>query len=118
MPKQHPRYGIDVQRQAVEQVLTQQRSIAQVARKFRCSTQSIQRWIKQHGQSFMTSDIASSTSSLSHATFLPLQVDTLSMVSSATIELVTKKGLTLRFPVDTSTDILCDIVRRLEATPC
>jgi transposase-like protein len=115
MLKQQSRYNADVQRHAVEQVLCHHHSIAQVARQLHCSTQSVQRWIKRHRKSVTTSSIVPTSNS--PFAFLPIQVDP-PPSSSSKIELVTKNGLTLRFPGDTPADILCDIVRRLEVTSC
>ena len=125
MPKkQSPRYDVAVQRRAVEQVVKHQRPISEVARQFCCSAQSIQRWLKRHRKSFtpppMTQSPSSGKSSLSRTTFLPLQVEGAEMPSFAEsrIEIVTPSGLTLRFPGDTSPDLLIGMIRRLEVVPC
>jgi len=127
MPKkQSPRYDVAIQRRAVEQVVTHRRPIAEVARQFRCSAQSIQRWLKRHRKSFtpppMTQSPSPSSgkSSFSRTTFLPLQVEGGEMPSfaEARIEIVTKSGLTLRFPGDASPDLLIGMIRRLEVVPC
>jgi len=106
MPKKQPRYSITVQRSAVKQVLQQGRPIAQVARQLHCSDQSIPRWIKLHQNSLPPP-----------TTFLPIHVDRQPSPPSK-IELVTKTGLTLRLPVDTPTDTLFNLIRRLEGVPC
>jgi transposase-like protein len=113
MPKySRPHYPADVQRRAAEQVLLQHQSIAQVAKQFRCSKQSIQRWIDKHRTTL------SNGSSLAHTTFLPLKVgNDLSLPHSPMIELTTKTGLTLRFPVSLPSEALCNI-RQLEGEPC
>jgi len=108
MPKKQPRYSLATQRSAVEQVLHQGRSIAQVARQLHCSDQSIQRWIKLHRHSLPPPTPTT--------TFLPVRVDRQPLPTN--IELVTKTGLTLRFPVDTPADTLINLVRRLEGVPC
>jgi len=126
MPKKQPRYPIDIQRRAAEQVLYQHRPIAEVARQLHCSAASIQRWIKRHRKSITTSPIMpptlppSSKSSFSRTTFLPLQVEGTEMPPfvEARIDIVTKSGLTLRFPGDTSPDTLIGIIQRLEVAPC
>ena len=114
MPKivRPPAYPADVQRRAVEQVLLHHQSLAQVAKQFRCSKQSVQRWIDKHRPTL------SSTSSLTHMTFLPLQVgDDFSLPSAPKIEVITKTGLTLRFPVSTPSETLLGIIRQLDI-PC
>ena len=126
MPKKQPRYTIEVQRRAAEQVLCQHRPIAEVARQLHCSAASIQRWIKRHRKSLTTSPIIqptlppSSKSSFSRTTFLPLQVEGADMPSfvGSRIEIVTQSGLTLRFSGDTSPDLLIGLVQRLEVAPC
>jgi len=121
MPKNTPRYDIDVQRHAVEQVLQHHLPIAQVARQLHCSPQSIRNWIDKHHKSLPTPSFVPTTSlppSQPSVTFLPIQVDSPSPSPLAKIELVTKSGLTLRFPVEMPSDILCNIVRQLEINPC
>ena len=114
MPKiARPPYPADVQRRAVEQVLLHQHSLAQVAKQFRCSKQSIQRWLNKHRST------SSSTSSFPQTTFLPLQVgNEFSSQSSPTIEIITKTGLILRFPVAMPSETLCGIIRQLEEISC
>ena len=71
-----------------------------------------QRWIDKHRPTL------SSTSSLAHTTFLPLQVgDDFSLPSAPKIEVITKTGLTLRFPVSTPSETLLGIIRQLDI-PC
>jgi len=106
MPKKAPRYDISVQRSAVEQVLHHHRPIAQVARQLHCSPQSVKNWIDKH------------KSPISSLTFLPIQVESTLTPPSDKIELVTRNGLTLRFPFDTPTEALCGIIRQLENAPC
>ena len=106
MPKQVPRYDLSVQRNAVEQVIIHHRPIAQVARELRCSPQSIKSWLDKHQQP------------LAPLTFLPIQVASPSTVPTDKIELVTKNGLILRFPIETSSEALCGIIRQLESVPC
>ena len=120
MPKKTPRYDLDVQRHAVAQVLRQNLPMTQVARQLRCSPQSIKNWIDKHHKSQPSPSIVPSPSPSrpSSLTFLPIQVEHHSPSPLAKIELVTKNGLTLRFPVETPSDILYDIVRRLEGDPC
>jgi len=108
MPKKIPRYDISVQRHAVEQVIHHHRPIAQVARQLHCSPQSVKNWIDKHHQS----------PPISSMTFLPIQVESPSVVPSGKIELVTRNGLTLLFPFDTPTEALCGIIRQLENAPC
>jgi hypothetical protein len=50
--------------------------------------------------------------------FLPIQVESPLTVPDDKIELVTKNGLILRFPIETPTEALCGIVRQLENVPC
>ena len=106
MPKQAPRYDLAVQRNAVEQVLHHRRSIAQVARQLRCSPQSVKNWIDKH------------RNSPTPLAFLPIQVDPASTSPSGKIELITKTGLILRFPIDMPSEALCIIVRQLEKVSC
>lgn len=122
--KRLPHYDDAFKRQAAEQVLLHHRPVAQVAREFRCSPQSVTHWINRL-RSTITSSIVSSPlppsskTSISRTTFLPLQVeDDLSIPSDSKIEVVTKSGLTLRFPIDTPSDTLIGIVRQLEASSC
>jgi transposase-like protein len=110
MPKKQPRYSLATQRSAVEQVLHQGCSIAQVARQLHCSDQSIQRWIKLHRHSLPPPTPAT--------TFLPIRVGVPPSPPHSGIELVTHTGLILRFPADTSADTLIDLVRRIEGVPC
>jgi len=119
MPKKQPRYAVDVQRRAVDQVLHQRLPIAQVARQLRCSPQSVKNWIVKHRQSLPLSSTVPlpPSSSQSPLAFLPIQVDHPTL-PSVKIELVTKNGLTLRFPVEMPFDTLCAIVRQLESEPC
>jgi transposase-like protein len=107
MPKKQRRYSLAAQRSAVEQVL-QGRPIAQVARQLGCSDQSIQRWIKVHRKSLSSANTST--------TFLPIRVD--GQPPPTKIELVTTTGLTLRFPVDTPSETLLDLVRSLEGVAC
>ena len=106
MPKKAPRYDLSIQRHAVEQVLQQHRPIAQVARQLHCSPQSVKNWIDKH------------QSPISSLTFLPIQVESPSTPPSDKIELVTRNGLTLRFPLETPSEALCGIIRQLENAPC
>jgi len=115
MPKKPPRYALAVQRRAVEQVLHQSLPIAHVARQLRCSPQSIKNWIAKHHKSLSPSTAAPSPSlpsSKSSFAFLPIQVGHHSPAPLAKIELVTKNGLTLRFPIEMVSDTLCAILRR------
>jgi hypothetical protein len=119
MPKKPPRYDLAVQRRAVEQVLQHHRPVAQVARQLRCSPQSIKNWIdKHHKPSATPSIVPMSSASTSSLTFLPIQIEPSPLSPTGNIELVTKNGLTLRFPVETSSEALCDIIRQLESVPC
>lgn len=122
-----PRYTVEIRRRAAEMVLLEKRPVAQVARQLNCSPQSITNWIGHFRDQILstTSSIVpnqystSIKSPKSRTAFLPLQVDEeLPTSTDARIELVTKNGLTLRFPVDTSPDSLVAIVRSLEAVPC
>lgn len=117
MPKKRPpHYDAAFKRRAVEQVLHHHRPIAQVARELRCSPQSVRNWVEQSQKN--ASSRKPETPSR-HTTFLPLQVGgELPIPSSSKIEVVTKNGLTLRFPVDTPFDMLVDIIQRLEAVSC
>ena len=106
MRKKSPRYDLSVQRRAVEQVIHHHRPIAQVARQLHCSPQSVKNWIDKH------------KSPISSLTFLPIQVEPTTTSPSGKIELVTRNGLTLRFPFDTPPEALCGIIRQLEHAPC
>jgi transposase-like protein len=108
MPKKQRRYSLAAQRSAVEQVLHHGRSIDQIARQLGCSDQSIQRWLKVHRKSLPPSNPAT--------TFLPIRVD--GHPPPTKIELVTTTGLTLRFPVDTPSKTLLDLIRCLEGVSC
>ena len=108
-----PRYDADFQRRAAEQVLAQGCSVTQVARKLRCSPESVKRWCQRHRESIVTA--ATVPARKFHTDFLPIHVDTPTL---SRIEIVTKNGLTLRFPGETSADGLIDIVRRLESSLC
>ena len=125
MPKKHLlRYDAAFKRRAVEQVLFHHRSIAHVARQLHCSPQSVKNWIDRHHESNNTSTIAlsssptSSKTPVSPAAFLPLHRDDLPIPVIANIEIMTPKGVTLRFPIDTPSETLIGIVRQLEAVPC
>jgi transposase-like protein len=126
MPKkQSPRYDVAIQRRAVEQVVTHQRPIAEVARQLRCSAQSIQRWLKRHRKSFTTSPMKPSSpspskASFSRTAFLPLQVEGGEMPSFAEtrIEIITPNGLILRLPGETALEVLAGLVRQLEVCYC
>ena len=115
MPKKTPHYAPDVQRRAVDQVLRQHLPIAQVAQHLHCSPQSVRNWIDKHHQSLSISSTVPlvSSSSPSPLAFLPIQVEHPTS-PSAKIELVTRTGLVLRFPVETPSDTLCNIVRQLD----
>ena len=112
MPPKAPRYDLSVQLRAVEQVVQHCRPIAQVARQLRCSPQSVRNWLDKHQQS------SSASSSQSPPAFLPIQVASVSVSSPDKIELITKVGLILRFPIDMPSEALCVIVRQLELAPC
>jgi len=119
MPKTPLRYDFAVQRSAVEQVIQHHRPVAQVARQLRCSPQSVKNWIDKHHQSLPTPSLVPSPSSRpSPLAFLPIQVESPSTVPSDKIELVTKNGLILRFPVEIPAESLCGIIRQLETIPC
>jgi transposase-like protein len=113
MPKKPRRYSLSVQREAAEQVIVHHRPIVQVARQLRCSPQSVKNWIDKHQNSAL---VPSSRQSLS--AFLPIQVAPSSASPSGKIELVTKNGLILRFPVEMSAEALCGIIQQLESVPC
>ena len=108
MPKAPPRYTADVQRHAAEEVLLHHRPIAQIARQLCCSPQSVKNWVDKY-QSHPTPS--------SHTTFLPLQVGAADLPPPK-IELITKNGLTLRFPIETLPDTLFAIAQRFEVSPC
>ena len=108
MPKKPLRYDLAVQRNAVEQVMIHRRPVTQVARQLRCSPQSVKNWIDKY-QSHPTAS--------SHTTFLPLQVGAADLPPPK-IELITKNGLTLRFPIETLPDTLFAIAQRFEVSPC
>ena len=125
MSKKHPpRYDVAFKRQAAEEVLLRHRPVAQVARQLHCSPQSVKNWTAQFRSTasppiVSSSPPRSSKTSTSHTTFLPLQVDDdLPVPSVSRIEIVTKNGLTLRFPGDTPSDTLIGIVRQLEGVSC
>jgi len=121
---QSPRYDAAFKRRAVEQVLLHHQPVAQVARQLDCSPQSVKNWIDRHHESNNTSSIVSSSPSssskmpVSPTAFLPLHRDDLPIPVVAKIEIVTPKGLTLRFPVDTPCETLIGVVRQLEVVPC
>jgi len=112
MPKTPSRYTADIQRHAAEQVLHHHRPVAQIARQLCCSPQSIKNWIEKY-QKFTSAR----SSPPSHTTFLPLQVGAADLPPPK-IELITKNGLTLRFPVETHPDTLFAIAQRFEVSPC
>jgi transposase-like protein len=116
MRKKPPRYSLAGQRSAAEQVIVHHRPIAQVARQLRCSPQSVKNWIDKHHQS--PPPPASLPSHKSLSPFLPIQVAPSSTTLSGKIELVTKNGLILRFPIDTPAEALCGIIRQLESISC
>jgi transposase-like protein len=117
MRKKSPRYDLAVQRSAAEQVVIHCRPVAQVARQLRCSPQSIKNWIDKHHQAPPT-PVSSLPSHKSLSPFLPIQVESPSTVPDDKIELVTKNGLILRFPLDTPSEALCGIIRQLENVLC
>ena len=123
--KRPHRYTVEFRRRAAEMVLLEKRSVTQVARQLHCSTQSVNNWIERFRDQtqLTTSPILSysttKTSPKSRTTFLPLQVDDNTFIAATQgYEIVTKNGLTLRFPVDTSLETLAEFIRRLEAVPC
>ena len=122
--KRPPRYDDAFKCHAAEEVLLRHRPVAQVARQLHCSPQSVKNWIDQF-RSTTSSPIVSSSlppsskTSTSHTTFLPLRIDDdLPLPCITKIEVVTKRGLTLRFPIDTPSDTLIGIVRQLEGVSC
>ena len=131
MSKNHSlRYDAAFKRRAVEQVLLHHQPIAQVARQLDCSPQSVKNWMDRHHESNSVNPVAltssivpsspssSSKTPVSPAAFLPLHRDDLPIPVVAKIEIVTPKGLTLRFPVDTPCETLIGVVRQLEVVPC
>jgi transposase-like protein len=120
MPKKSPSYDLATQRSAVEQVIVHRRPVAQVARQLRCSPQSVKNWIEKHRSSITASAVISYPPSprQSPLAFLPIQVETPSTVPNDKIELITKNGLILRFPIEISSEILCGIIRQLESISC
>jgi transposase-like protein len=112
MRKKSPRYDLAVQRHAAEQVMVHHRPIAQVARQLHCSPQSVKNWIDKHHQA------PPMPSHQLPPTFLPIQVESPSFVPTDKIELVTKNGLILRFPLETPSKALCGIIQQLENVPC
>ena len=115
MSKKPPRYSLSVQREAAEQVIVHHRPVAQVARQLRCSPQSVKNWIDKHQNSVL---VPSPSARQSLSAFLPIQVAPSSASPSGKIELVTKNGLILRFPLETSSEVLCGIIQQLESVPC
>jgi hypothetical protein len=113
MRKKTPRYDLAVQRHAAEQVLVHHRPLAQVARQLRCSPQSVKNWIDKHHQPPPT-PASSLPYHKSLSSFLPIQVESPSVVPTGKIELITKKGLILRFPVEMSAEALCGIIQQLD----
>jgi transposase-like protein len=114
MPTQSPRYTADVQRQAAEQVLLHRRPISQIAKQLCCSPQSVKNWIEKYQKSALAHPTPSPSS---HMAFLPVQVGDANF-PAAKIELVTKNGLTLRFPVETHPDTLFAVAKRFEGASC
>ena len=119
------RYTVEFRRRAAEMVLLEKLPVAQVARQLNCSTQSVNNWIERFRDQIQSttppilSNPTIKTSSRSRTTFLPLQVDEAFPTSTdAKIELVTKNGLTLCFPVDMPSDTLISILQRLDAASC
>ena len=94
-------------------VLAQGLSVTQVAQKLKCSPESVKRWCQRHRESIVTTTTV--PAGKFHTAFLPIHVDTPTL---SRIEVVTKNGLTLRFPGETSAESLIDIVRRLESSLC
>jgi transposase-like protein len=117
MRKKTPRYDLAVQRHAAEQVIVHHRPIAQVARQLRCSPQSVKNWIDKHHQSPPT-PVSSLPSRQSLSAFLPIHVESPSVVPTSKIELVMKNGLILRFPLETPAEVLCGTIRQLESVLC
>ena len=116
MSKKRPHYDTSLKRRAAEQVLLQKQPVAQVAQQLHCSPQSVKNWIDQFRDIIIGTPPLASTR---RTTFLPLQVDEELPTSTDTrIELVTKNGLTLRFPVDTLSDTLVALIRQLEVISC
>ena len=116
MSKKRPYYDAPLKRRAAEQVLLQKQPVAHVARQLHCSPQSVKNWIDQFRDTIIGPPPLTSTR---RTTFLPLQVDEeLPTLTDAKIELVTKNGLTLRFPVDTPSDTLAALIRQLEVGSC
>jgi transposase-like protein len=95
------RYSAAVRDQAVRLVLESRRPIRQVARKFGCSENTLQVWLKAHRQGHKASHqadakvghpaVAKQEASL--ATFIPVN---LMEQKSTTLEIVTPNGFTLK----------------------
>jgi transposase-like protein len=110
------RYDVAFQRRAAEQVLVEGLSAFRVARKLRCSQESVRRWVEKYREAITMPAMKSSASAGGfRTTFLPIHVDTPSLPK---VEVVMKSGLTLRFAGEMSADILFDVVRRLESVSC
>jgi len=63
-----PRYDAAFKHRAVEQVLLHHQPVAQVARRFRCSPQSVANWVKQYQNDVRSNRSQKSKSTLSHPT--------------------------------------------------
>lgn len=132
----HPssrRYKESFKLKAACMVLKQNHSIQKVATKLKCSPMSVRKWVEHYRDqvahlkvdSDILPDSGKERQSKSFKTkpkpmsFLPIQVVRESLTTRIShYEIVTKNGLTLRFPVDTPFDMLVDIIQRLEAVSC
>ncbi len=107
-----PPYDVAFKRRAVEQVLLHRRTVNAVAKELHCSRQSVKDWIEQFGHAVHPSS--------ANQVFLPLVTDTgLAPLSAAQgFAIVTKSGLTLKFPDSATPDTIVAILRRLEEPSC
>ena len=121
-----PRYDAAFKRRAVEQVLVHHQPVAQVARQFHCSPQSVANWVKQYQNDVRSNRSQTSKSPLSqlagqsssrhsakpssrpsiekpqsrHTTFLPVEVGEISPLVSHGESLISRSELLM--PCDAS----------------
>ena len=111
-PKKQVRYTPEEQKAAAEKVLLQKETVAKVAREMKCSPISVTSWVDRHRDTVLheTKHVESKAAPVhekKHESETPKH-------EAHKIEVVSKKGITVRFPVETSPETVYGVVKRLE----